>query len=81
MNAVIVLIVVGVAVIGGGLLYAVFDDVLDTYISPFIYDTNDPYYVGSQLIIDIIPYAIIVLGSILLFVGAKRYKAEVGGGG
>ena len=80
MNAVIVLIVVGVALIGGGLLYNLFDDILTDFFLPYVYNPSDPYYLGSQLMFDAIPYAIMIIGVILLFVGGKKYKADVGGG-
>ena len=79
MNAVIVLVIVGVALIAGGLYYHLFDNILEDHFLAYVYNTNDPYYLGSQLVWDAIPYVLVILGVLSLLAGGRRYQTSMGG--
>lgn len=74
-----VLLAFGVGFIGGGLYYRIYNDVITRYIEPYIVDSEGVYYLGSQLIWDMFPYLLILVGiAFLIMAGfAARNRGMV----
>lgn len=66
---IIPLIAFGVGLVGTGLFWHLMDDVLDTYIAKYVYNTADVSYVASDLVWQALPYIILVVGIICLVIG------------
>lgn len=79
MRVVIALIAVGIMILAFGFYYTIGDDILNDFFSDYVYDTDDPYYLGSQLIWDAFPYTVILLSLLLLYYVGRQYG--VGGKG
>lgn len=74
MSAVIVILSVGVALIAGGIFYNLFDSILTDFFLAYVYNTSDPYYLGSALLWDAWPYAMIIMGIICFIIAGVKQK-------
>lgn len=59
----------GVGLIGGGLWWHLIEDIILTYIAKYVYNSNDPYYLASDLIWHSIPFILMFVGIICLILG------------
>lgn len=66
----------GLAVIGGGLFWMVIQEELSRYIGTYILNTADKFYVVSKLVWDAIPFAVIIVGIIVLVFGGLSQGQE-----
>lgn len=72
MSAIISILSLGVGLIAGGFFYRLFDDIIIDFFTPYIYDAANVSYLGSVLVWDAIPYAMIFGGiGCLLYAGIK----------
>ena len=70
MGSVVLLFGFGIGFIFGGAVWKLFDDIINSYISRYVFNATDPYYVASDLIWDVLPFIIIGIGVICLIIGA-----------
>jgi hypothetical protein len=66
MGAVAKIVAFGVGLFAGGLFWKLGEDILTSYFVQYIYNTTDPYYLASNLIWQMIPYALIFVGVLCL---------------
>ena len=76
MGAVAILFGVGIIFIGGGFFWRLFDDIITTYFSVYIYDPTDIYFLGSQLVWDAIPYLLLFIGVLIMIMAGLVYRSE-----
>ena len=65
----------GIGFLVSGFIYHVYDDVINRYISVYIYNPSDVYLVGENLLWDMIPYLILFIGIVCLITGALVGRA------
>ena len=53
-------------IIGGGWYWKIYDDVFNRYIDQYIVDSSSPYWLGSDLMWNAIPFILMIGGIILL---------------
>jgi len=70
----------GLAVFLGGLLFHFYNDAITEFFSKYIVDVNDDFYLFSDLIWDMIPFIIILLGIVCLVFGSLGYALSSKGG-
>lgn len=78
MGAVKVLVGFGLGLLGAGWFWMFTNDILTKLISKYIFNSNDPYYAGGNLIWVAMPYVIIIVGVICLV--ASGVAIKMGGG-
>jgi len=67
MGKVRILLSVGAGLVISGFIYSFIDEVLVRYIIPdYVYNPTGPYYLGSALLWDMIPYVLIIVGVMCL---------------
>ena len=71
----------GLGLVSCGIYYRIYDDVINGYMSQYIFDTSNEYYVGSQLMWDMIPYVIILVGVLMLILGGLSARSQQASGG
>lgn len=64
MSKVVALVALGVGLIGAGFFYQLFDDVINTYITPYIRPSI--YNTGEAFLWDMIPWLLVFIGIICL---------------
>ena len=77
MSKVTALIAFGVGFIGAGFFYRLFDDVINSYIAPYIRPSI--YNTGEAFLWDLIPWMIILLGVFCLIAAGVMGTSSSGG--
>ena len=65
-------------IIGGGWYYVIYDDVFSRYIDQYIVDSSSPYWLGSNLMWNIVPF-VLMLGGVVMLILAGLSRHESGG--
>jgi len=74
MTLVAVLLSVGAGLFGAGLFYRLFDDIINDTLQQYV--LSNAYYLLSDLVWDMIPYILMIMGVICLVLGAIVYKGH-----
>lgn len=74
MSAVIVILSVGVGLIAGGFFYHLLDDIITDFFLAYVYNTGDPYYLGSALLWDAWPFAMIIMGLVCFILAGVKHR-------
>jgi len=69
------LIAFGIAIMGFGFFWKLFDDIIDTYIVQYVLGGN--YYILSDAIWNWLPWILVIFGIISLISGAIVYRGTV----
>jgi len=78
MLAVMVILAIGIGLLGAGFYYNLYDNILTDFFSAYIIDTNDVYYIGSQFIIDALPWVLMLLGVLCFILAGLTYRSGYG---
>jgi len=62
--------------VGGGLYWKIYEDVFMLYISQYVYDSSDPYYLANDLFWHAIPFLLIIGGVTLLIMAGFSRRGE-----
>ena len=81
MKVVGTLIGIGTALLAFGFYYHLLDDILVGFFCKYVYNSNDPYYLGSALLWDMWPYLIILLSIVCFITAGIQYRRSTSGGG
>ena len=76
MIAVIILFSIGIGLLAGGFYYHLYDDILTDFFTPYIYNTADPYYLGANLLWDMWPYVLILMGIVCFILAGIKYRSS-----
>jgi len=69
----------GLAFIGGGLFWMIIQDSITRNIGKYILDTSDKFYVVSKLVWDALPFAVLIVGIVVLIFGGLNSGTSQGG--
>lgn len=69
----------GLGFIGAGFYWKLNEDIITNFISSFIRDTSDKYYLLSDLVWDALPFIVILLGIVCLVLGSMSNSSVQGG--
>jgi len=81
MAAVKPLIGFGLAIIGAGFMWKLYEDTINSFIGKYILDINDKYFLMSDLVWNALPFLIIFLGIVCLIYGGVSGTSSQKNGG
>ena len=71
-----ILLGVGVGLFSGGAFWKLGEDIWTRHIAKYVFDHSDPYYLGSDLVWNAIPYVLIVCGIFCLVMAGLQHHGS-----